>query len=42
MTGYGGLLERLKRLEVGRGELGQAFKLLEAACLASTDDPQRC
>lgn len=42
MTGYGGLLERLKRLEVGQGELGQAFKLLEAACLASTGDPQRC
>ena len=42
LTGYGGLLERLKRLEVGRGELGQAFKLLEAACLASTGDPQRC
>jgi hypothetical protein len=42
LAGYGGLLERLRRLEVRHGELGQALKLLEAACLASTGDPQRC
>lgn len=42
MTGYGGLLERLRRLGVGAGEADQAVALLKAACLASTGDLEAC